>query len=222
VQSLSLEPTEHEIALKDVRRSDEHGVLIAVPGPRERQYRPLFSRKGVAGGGHSLSLFNERFIEARQLRGRHETCHDFNLAFINPVPRQCRHRPVGWLLGAVMGAAITAVATLAGWGLVALVTAGVTAGLFAAVVKKWRDEWQFETRHGEVPVFRVTVYRREREALLKLVKALSRRCEHAWQQLPQGKVRLAAEMAEHRRLHMAGAIDESQYRYAKQRIFRQY
>ena len=71
-------------------------------------------------------------------------------------------------------------------------------------------------------MFRVTVYRREREALLKLVKALSRRCEHAWQQLPQGKVRLAAEMAEHRRLHMAGAIDESQYRYAKQRIFRQY
>ena len=199
MQSLSLEPTEQEIALKDVRRTDEHGVLIAVPGPRERQYRPLFSRKGVAGGGHSLSLFNERFLEARQLRGRHETCHDYNLAFINPVPRQCRHRPVGWLLVAVTGAAITAVATMADWGLVALVTASVTAGLFG-----------------------VTVYRREREALLKLVKALSRRCEHAWQQLPQGKVRLAAEMAEHRRLHMAGAIDESQYRYAKQRIFRQY
>ena len=107
---------------------------LRCPGLASASTARFSAAKGLPGDGHSLSLFNERFLEARQLRGRHETCHDFNLAFINPVPRQCRHRPVGWLLGAVMGAAITAVATLAGWGLVALVTAGVTAGLFAAVV----------------------------------------------------------------------------------------
>ena len=168
----------------------------------------------------SLALFNGHFLEVREGRKGQQRRAVFNLAFLEsgPVP----HRVIAW-----RWMVITVMSLCAGIGAMAfgflLPGSGVLAlGVLTAfqVLRRSCYQWVFYTHLGRVPVFVLEPGWLMRAETRQFADLLSERIEGAHWLLPEGRDRLAAIMAEHRRLHDSGSISTRRYERAKQRIMK--
>lgn len=223
--ALSLAATESEqIELAAVQgRHSLYEDLLQVPELASRRHELVFEQKNrLLGRYRRIVLFNGRYLEWSEQRGRREISRIINLAFLAGSPSS--YREIAWRsLSVAMLALIVAglllaveqpVAALAALG-VALVGGGVC-------LRGSSRRLLFYTRTGRVVMFDLFDQRGDRKRFAKVVSALQLRGERAWALLPDRKERLAAEVAEHRRLMREGVIREAQYERAKQRIFRCY
>jgi len=80
----------------------------------------------------------------------------------------------------------------------------------------------FRTRYGGIAVFEIAASVLRRREAEKFVSLLCERIEGAASILPTGEKRLAAEMAEHRRMLTEGWLSKARYDLAKNRIFARY
>lgn len=188
------------------------------PLDRWRLEASLNQRGRFQGGSRSLSLFNGHFLEVREAhRGRHRRAV-LNLAFLEAGP--VAHQKIAW-----RWLATTAVVLVAGlatmWRDLLLPGSGLLAlGVLTGLQGLRRSGWQlvFYTHLGRVPAFVLEPGWLSRGEAERFADVLSERIQGAHWLLPQGRERLAAVMAEHRRLHDSGCVTTRQYERARQRI----
>lgn len=166
----------------------------------------------------SFSLFNGHFLELREGRRGHERRAVYNLAFLESQPRTRRFIAWRWVgVTALMLAAGVGVMwagfLLAGSGILA--AAALT--LFQAL-RRSRYQLVFYSYVGGVPLFVLEPEWLVRGDAHAFAALLSERIEDAHWLLPRGRDRLAAIMAEHRRLHESGCLSQRRYERAKRRI----
>ena len=181
---------------------------------QEHTWRSFLQRRA-----RQYLIFNGHYLQVHDSASRRSEPAVFNLAFLDPQSLQRTRRPYGWL-----GASLTSM--LAGTTTWWLEFGGVGAALLALSVlllirflRGCRDERIFLSRYGRVPLFSVCIGGLRRARAEQFVELLSERIDGAMAILPGGKQRMAAEVAEHRRLREAGTISASYYEKAKKRIF---
>lgn len=194
--------------------------LVRLP-PLEswRLERSFIQRSRVRGQDASFTLFNGHYLEMRESRRGRERKAIFNLAFLCPRPRLHRRLAASWFVATAL---LSISAIPAFWfgtpaiG-VALVALGALAGLRA--LRRSRNQLVFVTNAGRAPVFALELGLVGGGETRAFAELLGERIDGAAMLLPRARERLAAEMAEHRRLLSSGAIGKRQYERARQRIF---
>lgn len=221
--TLSLAPKE-SIQIHAVSSgADIHQTLLAVPAESDWKSEMVFLQTpGWWRPGRQVTLFNGRYLEWREKSGRSDSARVINLAFVKPEP--VLQRTLAWrsMTIMVLSALVVGLSVYAAW------LPGVLGGALLVLLSGLNSlrcssaSFQFVTRHGGVPVFALYRQRRDRDRVEKVLKAIGVRGQKAWTLLPKGKVRLAAEVAEHRRLADSGCLSKDAYEMAKQRIFSRY
>lgn len=222
--TLGLAPKEESIQIHAVSTGyDIHQTLLAVPAESDWKAEMVFLQTpGWWRPGRQLTLFNGRYLEWREKKGRSDSARVINLAFVKPQP--ILQRTLAWrsMTVMVLSALAMGLSVYTAW------LPGVLGGALLMVLSGLNSlrcssaSFQFVTRHGGVPVFSLYRQRRDRERAEKVLKAIGIRGQKAWTLLPKGKARLAAEVAEHRRLADSGCLSRDAYEAAKQRIFSRY
>ena len=174
------------------------------------------------GRHRRIVLFNGRYLEWTEQRGRREETRIINLAFLAGSPSA--YREIAWrsLSVALLALIVAGLLFAVGQTVAALAALGVSLLGLGICLRGSSRRLLFYTRNGRVVMFDLFDQRGDRKRFAKVVGALQLRGERAWALLPDRKERLAAEVAEHRRLMQEGAINQAQYERAKQRIFRRY
>lgn len=194
--------------------------LVRLP-PLEtwRLERTLSQRSRIHHRQRNFTLFNGHYLEMRESLRSRERRAIFNLAFLDPEPRRHRRLAWRWLGGTLVLVALAAAAFIPGGPLpgAAILALAVLASF--QVVRRSRDQLVFFTNVGRMPVFALDLGLVSGRDSREFAGLMAERIEGASVLLPQGRERLAAEMAEHRRLHESGAISKRAYEKAKQRIF---
>lgn len=222
--TLGLAPKEESIQIHAVDRGgDFHQALLAVPEQQDWKPEWVFRQKPRWGRPErQLTLFNGRYLEWREKQGRKESVRVLNLAFVNPEPHL--QRVLAWrsLVILLLSSLLAGLA----WHLVWMpgqLAGGLLAVLSALhALRHSSTSFLFVTRHGRVPVIELYRQRQDRARMNKVLEVVRIRGLKAWKLLPKGKQRLAAEVAEHRRLVESGSLTEGAYRDAKRRIFSTY
>lgn len=222
--TLSLAPKEESIQIHAVSSGiDIHQALLEIPAEPDWKAEMVYQQTpGWWRPGRQITLFNGRYLEWREKKGRSDVSRVINLAFVKPVP--VFQRTLAWrsLTVMVLSALLTGLSAYVAW------LPGVLGGALLVLLSGLNSlrcssaSFQFVTRHGAVPVFSLYHLRRDRKRAKKVLKAIGVRGQKAWGLLPKGKARLAAEMAEHRRLAESGYLSRAAYEVAKQRIFSRY
>jgi hypothetical protein len=222
--TLGLAPKEESIQIHAVSTGDDiHQTLLAVPAESDWKPEMVFLQApGWWRPGRQVTLFNGRYLEWREKSGRSDSARVINLAFVKPEP--VLQRTLAWrsMTIMVLSALVVGLSVYAAW------LPGVLGGALLVLLSALNSlrcssaSFQFVTRHGGVPVFALYRQRRDRDRVEKVLKAIGVRGQKAWTLLPKGKVRLAAEVAEHRRLADSGCLSKDAYEMAKQRIFSHY
>lgn len=223
--ALSLAATDSEqIELAAVQgRHSLYSDLLHVPELASRRYELVFEQKNRLLGRHRrILLFNGRYLEWTEQRGQHEMTRIINLAFLAGSPSH--YRELAWrsLSVALLALTVAGLLLAVGQPVPALAALGVALLGGGLCLRGSSRRLLFYTRNGRVVMFDLFEQRSDSKRLAKVMSALQLRSERAWGLLPDRKERLAAEMAEHRRLMTEGIISQAQYERAKQRIFRRY
>lgn len=167
----------------------------------------------------SLTLFNGHFLELREKRRGRQRRAVFNLAFVNPEPLEKRFVAVRWLAGAAAFGLLAAALLWGGW-LLAAALAGASAILLVMQGgRRSHHRTIFYTAEGRAPLFSLElgwVAGRDCKAFAELI---GERAQGSSTLLPDGRERLAVEVAELRRLHECGALSRRHYDVARKRIF---
>ncbi|WP_290538366.1 hypothetical protein [Alcanivorax sp.] len=222
--TLGLAPKEESIQIHAVSTGDDiHQALLAVPAESDWKAEMVFLQApGWWRPRRQLTLFNGRYLEWRERKGRSDSARVINLAFVKPEP--ILQRTLAWCSITVMALAalVTGLSVHAAWlpGMIGGALLVLLSGLNS--LRCSSASFQFVTRHGGAPVFALYRQRGDRERVEKVLKAIGVRGQKAWTLLPKGKARLAAEVAEHRRLADSGCLSRDTYEAAKQRIFSRY
>ncbi len=223
--ALSLAGTDSEqIELAAVQgRHSLYDDLLQVPGLASRRHELIFEQKNRLLGRHRrIILFNGRYLEWVEQRGRREVTRIINLAFLAGSPSH--YREIAWrsLSVALLALTVAVLFFVVGQPVPALAALGVALLGGGICLRGSSRRLLFYTRNGRVVMFDLFEQRSDSKRLGKVISALQLRGERAWDLLPDRKERLAAEMAEHRRLVTERIISQAQYERAKQRIFRRY
>jgi hypothetical protein len=197
--------------------------LVRLPSmERWRLEYSFVQRSRIKGYSRSFALFNGHFLEVREGRKGQQRRAVFNLAFLESAPVPNRVIAWRWIVLTLMGlcAGIGAMAT----GLL-LVGSGILAvGVLTAFQALRRScyQWVFYTHLGRVPVFVLEPGWSAQLETRQFADLVSQRTEGAHWLLPEGRDRLAAIMAEHRRLHDSGSVSTRCYERARQRIMNRF
>lgn len=223
--ALSLAGTDSEqIELAAVQgRHSLYDDLLQVPGLASRRHELIFEQKNRLLGRHRrIILFNGRYLEWVEQRGRREVTRIINLAFLAGSPSH--YREIAWrsLSVALLALTVAVLFFVVGQPVPALAALGVALLGGGICLRGSSRRLLFYTRNGRVVMFDLFEQRSDSKRLGKVISALQLRGERARDLLPDRKERLAAEMAEHRRLVTERIISQAQYERAKQRIFRRY
>lgn len=195
----------------------EEFVKVPEEGARRRETYLRLSR--WQGCWAAFTLFNGHYLECER---RGKPARVVNLAYLAAEPMQLRESAWRWLIAAlvmVAGATLTAavhhLAEAIALSLAALLT---FCGYFMSI----RQRLIFRTRVGGIALFEISVGLFNRRRVQLFLSMLAERIEGAYSILPQGDGRLAAEMAEHRRMFKEGWLSQTRYDLAKKRIFARY
>ncbi len=206
-------------AAPGVRRMPEELVRLP-PLDRWRLESSFTQQSRIKGYSRSLSLFNGHFLEVREgYRGQQRRAV-LNLAFLEAGPLPQRFIAWRWIGLTALAVAAGVAAISSGWVLAgaAVLAVGILTAFQA--LRRSRLQWVFYTYVGRIPVFALEPGWLIPGSARQFADLLSERIEGAHWLLPQGRDRLAALMAEHRRLHDSGCVSGRRYERARQRIMK--
>jgi hypothetical protein len=163
-------------------------------------------------------LFNGHFLSLSDRRRPHMPERVINLAYLNPTPR--------WQPGDFRRrAAIAAVmAAIAAFGLLIHPEAALPLLLLLVSAVSWLvlsvrpGGWEFRTAIGDTPVCTIACPPFRRAECMGFVQLICERADGARVVLPTGSRRVAAEIAEHRRMLDSGVLSRRHYDAARQRL----
>lgn len=187
-----------------------------------RLERTLSQRSRIHHRQRNFTLFNGHYLEMRESLRSRERRAIFNLAFLDAEPRRYRRLAWRWLTVTLALAALASAAFALGGAFPGAAVLALAVLASFQVVRRSRDQLVFFTNVGRMPLFALDLGLVSGRESRDFAGLLSERIEGASVLLPRGRERLAAEMAEHRRLHESGAISKRSYEKAKQRIFANY
>ncbi len=197
--------------------------LVRVPDSRERHLEHSFTWHALLNKRtRHFDLFNGHYLKVQERRGKRGRESIFNLAFVSAEPERRTYRPWGWLLvaGVMLGLGL-ALLWAQHWALAAAVTATVPL-LAMQFARRCRNCLGFVSEMGHVPLFEVETIWASKAAAERFAALLVERIRAAEAVLPGGRERLAAEMAEHRRLVEDGSLSAERYELAKKRILQHF
>lgn len=219
---MALAEPDTEIVMEEApgaRRMPEE--LVRLPPLERWRLESSFSQQSrLRRYSRSFALFNGHFLEVREGRKGQQRRAVFNLAFLEAGP--VAHRVIAWrwivFTLTALGAGIAAMAA----GMLLPGSGALAVGILTAfqALRRSRYQWVFYTHVGRVPVFVLEPGWLMQADTRQFADLLSERIEGAHWLLPEGRDRLAAVMAEHRRLHDSGSVSTRRYERAKQRIMR--
>lgn len=202
--------------LATAREPDEY---VRVPENR-RVDATLVQRSRVRGQSRQVTLFNGHFLEWIEFNGRRPgRTRVVNLAFVAPEPRLRQHIARRWWAGAALLAVLAGLGFWWSGSAAGAVLGGLAVIIAMSAARRSRRRLVFRTRYGGIAVFELYAGWRANAVTERFVAQLQERCREAETVLPGGRERLAAEMAEHRRLMKAGCLTEERYALAKKRLF---
>ncbi len=192
----------------------------------------LLQKSTATGEERSFEIYNKKFLRINARTLRNEIRYDINLAMMEPWP--IRHRKIAWrwlLLVALMlavsigiGAWMYAHAGSINYGFWIPLMAGslfFTLGAIIMFVIKSPNVMEFRSRYGGCVLISLFYRKPNTREFNEFVEQLKNRILGATQSLDIDKSQmLAIELRELRRLTGEGAIRDSDYARAKDRIFR--
>ncbi|MDX1805116.1 MAG: hypothetical protein R3292_13680 [Alcanivorax sp.] len=190
-------------------------MYTRIPPLEEREVeQELHQPAGLGKRRRDLVLFSRHFVACQG--------QIFNLAFLAPRPQ--RIRTIAWVsIGFSLAFVVAAGLAFARSQIpLALGAAGVAMVLGVVAFLRCSDRLLFYTRTGGIPAFDLRNRLTDRRQLQSLLEILESRSKAAAKCLPAGSQRLAAEVAEHRRLMLSGWLKPHSYERAKKRIFARY
>ncbi len=193
--------------------------FVKIPDESLRRPEQQLSNSRWHGRWRGYTLFNGHYLEC-QRRGAPRRV--VNLAYIATEPMQLREPAWRWLAAAmvmVAGATLTAALEQLMEASVLSLAALLT---FTGYLLSVRQRLIFRTRIGGIALFEVPMGLFNRRRVQAFIDTMQARIDGAASILPQGEGRLAAEMAEHRRLLKEGWLSQARYDLAKKRIFGRY
>lgn len=193
--------------------------LVRIPSEDARRPELRLCNSRWHGRWRGYMLFNGHYLECycRGAPGR-----VVNLAYLAAEPMQLRETAWRWMLAAlVMVAGATLTAAL-GQQVEAGALAVAATLTFVGYLLNVRQRLIFRSRTGGIALFEIPMGLFGRRRAQQFVDTLQARIDGAAGILPRGEARLAAEMAEHRRLLKEGWLSQSRYELAKKRIFARY
>ena len=207
-------------------------VMHAVPGthelPEELVKIPDFDARRVEasldnsrwhGRWGKYVLFNGHYLECFR---RGSPPRVVNLSYLSVEPVVQRESAWPWLCVSIVAAAGASLTAAFAQVQETVALAAVSLLVFVGFLINVHQRLIFRTRTGGIALFEVPVGLFNRKAVLAFVDTMQTRIEGAGAILPVGEGRLAAEMAEHRRLFKEGWLSQARYELAKKRIFSRY
>jgi len=206
----------------DSLRSGDNPHIQVPELPARRLEMQLRQRSHWHDLDRRLTLFNGHYLSVCDHQRPQQEELVINLAYLAPIPR---YEP-GTVRQRLFTGAVALVLTLilAAWLSSTLLPALMLAMLcvVALMLMSARPgRWVFYTALGETPVFSVLHGLTGRKEAAAFVDLLMERIEGASVVLPSGSRRLAAELAEHRRILLSGGLSRQQYQSARQRLLNQ-
>lgn len=212
--------------------SDESIILQAVPGMLEMPDEYVRVPAGQSRRDEYSFVQGSRFRRTREFvlfNGHYLDCSEsdqgmrvVNLAYLSCNPVRVRDQAWRWLIASIVlvgGATLTAVYAQLMESI--LLSVGAMIALYG-YLNSLRSRIIFRTRYGGIAVFEIAASVLRRREAERFVSLLCERIEGAATILPTGEKRLAAEMAEHRRMLTEGWLSKARYDLAKHRIFARY
>lgn len=193
---------------------------VAVPPVAQRrlesrlvQHRPWQEQE------REFVLFNGHYLAIRDRRRPDLPEHIVNLAYLNAQPSYHGGNlslrlwgGIGVFLLVLTGTLILAPE------LVLLVFVAALSLLLMLLMTGRPSQWVFSTDLGAVPVCEISRGLWQQGRAKSFVKLIMARAEGAKAVLPTGSKRLAAELAEHRRMLESGSLSRRHYESARQRL----
>ncbi|MFN3713243.1 MAG: hypothetical protein ACK4SX_06270 [Alcanivoracaceae bacterium] len=192
---------------------------VSVPPDHQRRVDARLAQQlPWLGSAPELMVFNGHFLSLTDRRQPELPERVINLAYLNPTPRWVRgdvRRRV--CIAAVVGA-------MGGLGLLLHPGAALALLLLLLSVVAWLvlsirpGHWEFRTAIGGTPVCRISSALFHRADSKAFVTLISERADGASVVLPTGSRRVAAEIAEHRRMLKSGVLSQRHYQAARRRL----
>lgn len=221
MRSQLIDSKDNEIIMHAVPGAlDMPDEYVRVPNEDSRRVEDRFSQGGLNGKRSIFQLFNGHYLE---VSGKGQATRVVNLAYLCLEP--ARVRDSAWQMAIatlvlMTGAAVTLVSGRYPESFILGFSAVVA---LIAYISALKTRLIFRTRFGCIAVFELPVYLfwRRRKAS-GFASVIQERIDGAARILPDGECRLAAEIAEHRRMLMEGWLSKTRYDLAKKRIFARY
>jgi hypothetical protein len=193
---------------------------VAVPSPEQRRLEcRLLQRQPWQDSEAELELFNGHYLAVRDRRRPELAERVINLAYLDPRPDyHCGDIVSRLLLTSLASLLVLVTVALLQPQAILMAVLAVTCLLLLAFMSASPGCWVFNTALGGIPVCSVS------RGLLRLarprhfVDMLAERAEGAQVILPKGSKRLAAELAEHRRMLESGTLSRRHYESARERL----
>lgn len=189
------------------------------PSDRRRSEARLFQSNPWQGFEVELELFNGHYLGIHNRLAPKQSEQILNLAYLDPRPvYHPGDLPVrlGRALLATSAPLLAAVFLQGGAVPWVLLAVGCLLVLVAMSAKP--GYWVFHTASGQVPVCTICGGLLSSAAAEHFVNIVRERIEGAEIVLPRGSRRLAAELAEHRRMLESGCLSRRDYNSARQRL----
>ncbi|MEE4250113.1 MAG: hypothetical protein V2I38_05945, partial [Alcanivoracaceae bacterium] len=166
-----------------------------------------------------LVLFNGHYLAIRDRRDPQQAERVVNLAYLDPQPEYHRGDiSIRLSLAGVAAMLMLLAAALLQPQTLLMVALAVPCLLLLALMSARSGRWEFHTAVGAIPVCGVSSGLLRRAAPKRFVALLAERAEGAQIVLPKGNKRLAAELAEHRRMLESGWLSRRHYESARGRL----
>lgn len=205
-----------QVALSRILNDD----YVAVPAADQRRSEARLLQRGPWQGREvEFELFNGHYLGIRDRLRPDQPERVLNLAYLRAQPDYqrgdllVRSRSV-----AMAGAMLLLVSALFQPSALPLVALAVLCLLALAAMSARPGRWLFSTALGAIPVCHISHRLWAPAEIEAFVSVISERIEGAQVVLPKGSRRLAAELAEHRRMLESGTLSRRHYESARERL----
>ncbi|MDF1630316.1 MAG: hypothetical protein P1U78_11010 [Alcanivoracaceae bacterium] len=193
---------------------------LAVPSSNQRRVESrLVQRSPWRDEEVELVLFNGHYLGIRDRRRPQVPERVVNLAYLDPQPTyHSGDITIRVSLVGLVSMVMIIVATLLQPQALLMVALAAPCLLLLAVMSARLGRWEFRTATGAIPVCSVSRELLRQARPRRFVELLTERAEGAQIILPKGNKRLAAELAEHRRMLDSGWLSRRLYESARRRL----
>lgn len=203
----------------DITRLLSDNYVAVPPVDQRRLELQLVQHRPWQDQESELVLFNGHYLAIRDRRHPDLPERIVNLAYLNAQPS---YQPGNLQLRLWSGTAalllVLAATIVMAPQSVLLVSLAALSLLLLMLMSARPGRWVFSTALGAVPVCEVSRSLLQHGKTKQFVSLIIERAEGAKAVLPTGSKRLAAELAEHRRMLESGSLSRRHYESARQRL----